>query len=65
METCRICGETKAQVEFKHVPNFTRYWKKLSLWCQDCQKMYLELRRSKERVKKVLVLEQKFEVSFE
>lgn len=65
MLICRICGETKAEGEFKHITNFTKYKKHTVQWCRDCQKLWLDMKREKERVKKLLSTQQKFEVSFE
>lgn len=65
MSICRVCGETKPEGEFKNITNFTKYKKHAVLWCRDCQKLWLDMKREKERVKKLLNTEQKFEVSFE
>ena len=65
MLICRVCGETKAEGEFKNITNFTKYKKHAVLWCRSCQKLWLDMKKEKERVKKLLTAEKKFEVSFE
>jgi hypothetical protein len=62
---CRICGETKTEGEFKNISNFTKYKKHSVSWCRDCQKLWLDMKRGKERIKKFQSTEKKFDVTFE
>ena len=65
MLLCRICGESKPPGEFKHITNFTKYKKQAVVWCRDCQKVWMDMNREKDRIKKFRSMKQKFEVSFE
>jgi predicted metal-binding protein len=65
MPICRVCGEAKAEGEFRNITNFTKYKKHTVCWCRDCQKLWLDMKREKERMKKFLTLPQNFEVSFQ
>lgn len=48
---CRICGECKADGEFKHITNFTKYKKHVVVWCRECQKAFVNMKKN-EREKK-------------
>lgn len=50
MQTCRLCGEEKSKEEFQHVIHFTKYKKHKVLWCKECQRMYMEMK--KQEIKK-------------
>jgi len=67
MRLCHICTEFKEENEFITISNFTKYKKQPAIWCQDCQKMYLDMKRKKKAQEKFLLIkeEQKFDVSFE
>lgn len=65
MLICRICGETKTEDKFKNIKNFTKYKKQKNVWCCECQTMYLERAKENQLQKKLLTIENKFEVSFE
>lgn len=63
---CHICGEEKDERDFKSVPYFRKYKKRPVVWCTHCQKMYMEMKRERERQIKVLEEdESKFIVSFD
>ena len=47
---CHICGEEKEQKRFRIVPYFRKYKKRNVVWCERCQKMYMEMKKEKERV---------------
>lgn len=65
MVICQICGETKSPEKFTYIKNFTRH-KKNVIWCHDCQHLFLDMKRQKDHIKKkkLLTLEQTFEVTF-
>ena len=65
MVICRICGDTKAEGEFKNITNFTKYKKHTVHWCRDCQKLWLDMKRKKEQMKRIQSIQTSFDVSFE
>ena len=65
MKVCRICGEQKEDKEFTSIPYFTKYKKHSVLWCHLCQKLFMDMKKEHQRLKKFLDDEQKFIVSFE
>lgn len=67
MLTCRICGDKKPGEEFLHITNFTKYKKHPVIWCKDCQKLWMDMRKEREFKQRKLALTQdteKFIVSF-
>jgi len=62
---CHVCGETKDKDEFRYLPYFSRYRKDKVQWCKECQKMYMEMKRNKERMEKFIKDPLKFIVSFQ
>ena len=65
MVVCRICGEEKDAKDFTTIPYFTKYKKHSVIWCHQCQKLWMDMKKEKERLKKFMNDEQKFSVSFE
>ena len=65
MQTCRVCGEDKPLGQFTHIPYFCKYKKHKVVWCHECQKMYMKMKKEKQRVEAFLQDDQKFIVSFE
>lgn len=65
MVTCRVCGQEKDESEFTYVPYFSKYKKHKVVWCRECQKMYMQMKKEKERLEKFLCDKNKFVVSFE
>lgn len=65
MPCCRVCGENKEDEEFKNVLNFTKYKKHKVIWCKDCQKLWMDMRKDKERHQKILNLGQSHIVTFD
>jgi hypothetical protein len=65
MVVCHICAEDKPKDEFKFIPYFTKYKKHDVIWCRYCQKMWLTMKKEKERVDRFIKDEAKFTVSFE
>lgn len=65
MPCCRICGETKPTEAFRHVTNFTKYKKHAVIWCTECQRVWMNMIKEKERMEKFLKWEQKFVVDFD
>ena len=47
---CLICGEEKEKAEFKNVMYFSTYKKRKVQWCRDCQRMYIGMKKEKERI---------------
>lgn len=64
MLCCRVCGEHKPEEEFHHVVNFTKYKKHKVIWCRLCQKMWMDMRKDRERYEKVHSKNQRWEVTF-
>lgn len=65
MIECHICGQEKIALQFTTIPYFTKYKKYSVIWCHDCQKMYIGMKKEKERIKKFVKDDTKFSVSFE
>lgn len=64
MVICRICGDNKEASDFKTIPNFTKYKKHTVSWCKECQKLFLDMKRGKEKLKKLKETHFIFDVSF-
>ena len=64
MECCRICGLQKPLQEFKNVFNFTKYKKHKVIWCRDCQRMYVDSRKSKELQERMKTITGEYCVTF-
>ena len=65
MIACRVCGDEKEKSEFESIPYFTKWKKHKVFWCRDCQKLYIQMRKDKERLEKFVKDDTKFTVSFE
>lgn len=66
MIPCRVCGEEKPKDEFKRIPYFSDVKARKVMWCRDCQKMYLTMKKEKQISEKIFVKdESKFIVSFQ
>ena len=61
---CHICAEDKPKEEFKLIPYFTKYKRNDVVWCRHCQKMWLTMKKEKERMEKFVKDESLFTVSF-
>lgn len=66
MVACQICGEKKKVSEFYPLPFFTKYKKQVVTWCHDCQKLYIEMKKQRQRHEKLEGFQEKdsFTVSF-
>lgn len=65
MKICRVCGVEREDKDFykiKHIYKFINYGKKV--WCRDCQKLYVEMKKEEERKKKFDCIGFVFDVSF-
>ena len=49
MKDCRICGQTKSDEKFYKVKHFYLYHDKNVIWCRECQKMYIEMKRREKK----------------
>jgi hypothetical protein len=64
MNTCRICGERKEVREFFRVKGFRDYIARKLIWCQDCQRMYIAMKKQEANKRSLEVKDWKFCVSF-
>ena len=66
MKTCHICGEWKEDILFFKIPFFAKYKKQNVTWCNECQKMFMDMIKEKEHKEKILHQDKsQFIVSFE
>ena len=65
MITCRVCGELKPPEEFHNIPNFTKYKKHKVTWCRICQKLWIDMKKEKERIDKFRSYKAEYSVSFD
>ena len=64
METCRVCGETKAREYFYRVVHFTKFQKHKVIWCRDCQKMFMDKKKTEIKRETLETWKPSGEVSF-
>ncbi len=62
---CLVCGEKKPREEFKNIMYFSQYKKKKITWCQECQKMYVTMKKEKEAETKLQTAKVSYLVSFQ
>lgn len=43
---CRLCAEDKESKEFYRIKHFYRFNKSHVIWCRDCQKMYVDMKKA-------------------
>lgn len=66
MKTCHICGEEKEDYLFLRIPFFAKYKKQRVIYCNECQKMFMDMIKEKEHKEKILNQDvTQFTVSFE
>lgn len=65
MQTCRVCGEEKEREQFFQVTHFSKYKKQKVIWCRDCQKMFIKMKKEQKRLDEFQSLEGIYCVSFE
>lgn len=53
MKVCRICGEKKHDREFQPLKNFSQIFHARRVWCQDCMRMFVEMKKGEEQIKRV------------
>ena len=49
---CRVCGEDKERNQFFKVKHFYKYLNMKRIWCRDCQKLYIEMKKQELAKKK-------------
>ena len=49
---CRVCGEEKEPNQFYRVKHFYKYLNTKRIWCRDCQKLYVEMKKQELSMKK-------------
>lgn len=64
MITCHICGEQKDKEKFSYIPYFRKFKRHDVTWCHGCQKMYMQMKKEKQRVQEFVQDATKFIVSF-
>lgn len=52
MKPCRICGIEKDKQDFYKVKHFDLYKKIARVWCRDCQKLYMNMKRTENEKEK-------------
>jgi hypothetical protein len=62
---CLVCGEKKPKEEFKKIMYFSQYKKKKVAWCQECQKMYIGMKKEKEAIQKYQIADVNYLISFQ
>lgn len=45
---CEICGEEKVRREFIRIKHFMKWHNKRVIWCRDCQKMFIQMKKFEE-----------------
>lgn len=64
MKVCRVCGQEKEDKHFYRIKGFLDYYRRRIIWCQNCQKMFLEMKRLEKNAKIIEAKNWQFEVSF-
>lgn len=62
---CRVCGEIKDKKEFYRLKHFSRLLPTKKIWCRDCMKMYVEMKKEEEQKKSLEQKEWVFILKFE
>lgn len=65
MQCCRVCGEKKRSEEFQKVFQFMKYKKHDALWCKDCQKMFITMKKEEAYREKYFQPKNEIVVSFD
>ena len=55
---CRVCGQEKERSQFFKVKHFYKYLNTHRIWCRECQKLYIEMKKQE-------VAKQKFDEKVE
>lgn len=42
---CRVCGEEKERTQFYKIKHFYKYLSSKRVWCRECQKLYVEMKK--------------------
>ncbi len=64
MKTCRICGEQKDDYQFYRIKHFYKVMTAIKIWCRDCQKTYMEMKKIEKQKKEREQMQGTFSVSF-
>lgn len=48
---CRVCGQEKERNQFYKVKHFYKYLNTKRVWCRDCQKLYIEMKKQESAQK--------------
>lgn len=62
---CRICGEEKDKKEFYRLKHFSKLLSVKKIWCRDCMKMYVDMKKEQEQQKNLQEKEWIFTLKFE
>lgn len=52
MPICAICGENKKMDQFLYIKRFKTFKNRDVEWCQDCQKMWIDMKQEELKEKK-------------
>ena len=64
MKTCRICGYEKENQMFYKPKYFGRYSNADKIWCRDCMKMFMEMKKLERQQEELKNTSAIFTVSF-
>lgn len=65
MICCRVCGEEKERSQFYKIKHFYKYLNTNKVWCRECQKLYVEMKKQEMNEKIKDFLKGQFCVSFD
>lgn len=49
---CRVCGEDKEPTQFYKIKYFYKYLSSKRVWCRECQKLYVDMKKKEVEKKK-------------
>lgn len=64
MKDCRICGEKKDDNQFYRMKGFLDHYRRKIIWCQTCQQMFMDMKKTEKQCKLLMNKEWVFQVSF-
>lgn len=62
---CRLCGNEKESKEFYRIKHFTRFYRRPIIWCRDCQRMFVEMKKNEKAIELQKEMAGSFCVKFE
>ena len=65
MPTCRICAVMKPIEEFQKIFQFVKYKRHNPIWCKDCQKMFIQMKKEEAFLEKYVQPKEEIVVSFD